>query len=124
MENKNQNLKHLYLILKIEKDILKERILNRTNIMFKNGLLEENEKIHNKYKNYSLPSLQTIGYSEFEDYFNGKIDLDTVKNLIITHTNQYAKRQMTWFKRNRDALLISDYKTAHLAVSNFLKTFV
>lgn len=122
--NKSRNLKHLYLILKVEKDILKERITDRINVMFKNGLLEENQKIWNKYKNYSLPSLQTIGYQEFEDYFNGQIDLDTLKNLIITHTNQYAKRQLTWFKRNKEAKFISDYKIAYLEVSNFLKTFV
>ncbi len=49
-----------------------------------------------------LPALQTVGYAELFDYFDGKTTLDEAVALIRTHTRQYAKRQLTWFRKDPD----------------------
>jgi len=48
---------------------------------------------------FDMQSMQGIGYKEFKDYFDGKITLEQVKDLIILNSRHYAKRQITWFKR-------------------------
>lgn len=123
LPSQNASTNSLYLVLDLPKEVIKERISKRVENMFVSGLEEENRNLFEKYKGFELNSLQTIGYKEFEEYFKGNIPIETVKELIITHTNQYAKRQKTWFKRNQNALLVSDYNSAYLAVSNFLSTF-
>lgn len=112
---------YIYLVLDVESEILKERIAKRVEAMFNNGLIQENEEIYKRYPDYSLPSLNTIGYKEFKEYFEKKITVDQVKELVRIHTNQYAKRQKTWFKRNNEAIYIKSLEEADQAVSNFLK---
>jgi tRNA dimethylallyltransferase len=119
-ESKGNRLNHIYLLLDIDLERLKDRIINRVNQMFNDGLLEENRKLINKGFSYNLPALQSIGYQEFKEYFEGKKDINTVKNEIVLHTVQYARRQKTWFKRNRDIVKIKSYKQAYSEVSNFL----
>jgi len=63
--------------------------------------------LFNKYDK-NLPSFNTIGYQEFRDYFNGERTIDEVKEEILTHTCQYAKRQRTWFRRNKNAIWTKD----------------
>ncbi len=75
--------------------------------MFKDGLLEENIKIRNKFPKSTFFKT-TIGYKEFEDYFKKNISLDEVKEDIITHTKQYAKRQRTWFRRNKGVIYVKN----------------
>ena len=54
-----------------------------------------------------LPALQTVGYKEFFDYFDGACDLDTTISRIQAHTRHYAKRQFTWWRRDKDIRWIS-----------------
>lgn len=110
----------LYLYLEIPKEIVNSNIEKRVAEMFNQNLVEENRMLFNKYKSYSHSSLQTIGYKEFEDYFKGNIPLEKVKELIIIHTKQYAKRQRTWFKKNTDIVKVNDFIKASQIVSNFL----
>ena len=49
-----------------------------------------------------LPALQTVGYREMFDYFDGKTDLETAVRLIQRNTRHYAKRQLTWWRRDTD----------------------
>lgn len=104
---KGTPFEHIYFFLDIEKDILEKRIEQRVNQMFKNGLLEENIKIRNKFPKSTFFKT-TIGYKEFEDYFKKNISLDEVKEDIITHTKQYAKRQRTWFRRNKGVIYVKN----------------
>jgi len=104
---KGTSLEHIYFFLDIEKGILEKRIEQRVNQMFKNGLLEENIKIRNKFPKSTFFKT-TIGYKEFEDYFKKNISLDEVKEDIITHTKQYAKRQRTWFRRNKGVIYVKN----------------
>ena len=87
--------------------------------MIKKGLEKEAEKLFKKYKN--VPALDTIGYQEWKDYFNGKIKKEEVIEKIILHTKQYAKRQMAWFKRDKRIHWVKNFKEAERVLQNFLK---
>ena len=104
---KGTPFEHIYFFLDIEKDILEKRIEQRVNQMFKDGLLEENIKIRNAFPKSTFFKT-TIGYKEFEDYFPKNISLDEVKEDIISHTKQYAKRQRTWFRRNKGVIYVKN----------------
>ncbi len=67
--------------------------------MIEQGLIEEVRSLI-EYKH--LPALQTVGYKELFDYFDGKIELKHALELIKQSTRQYAKRQMTWFKKDKE----------------------
>jgi tRNA dimethylallyltransferase len=117
---KGDRLNHIYLLLDIDLETVRQRITKRIDQMFMDGLLEENKKLLNEGFSYNLPALQSIGYQEFKEYFEGKKDINNVKDEIVLHTVQYAKRQKTWFKRNKDVVKIKEYKEAYDEVSNFL----
>jgi tRNA dimethylallyltransferase len=83
--------------LKMEREELRKRIDARVDQMFEAGLLEEVKALH-AWRH--LQSLNTVGYKELFDYIDGKISLEHARELIKTHTAQFAKRQMTWWKRD------------------------
>jgi len=103
-----------------ERDKLKEKINKRVDEMFKNGLVEETQGIIKKYGK-ECAVLETIGYSEVMDYLDGKVKIEETKELIKTHTHQFAKRQMTWFKRDKRIRWISDKDEAKELVKDFNK---
>ena len=74
------------------------RIDERVKQMVADGLVEEARRV---YPKRSLNSLQTVGYREMFDHFDGKYDLDRAIELIQQNSRHYAKRQMTWFRRDR-----------------------
>ena len=79
------------------RSLLYDRINERVDLMIKHGLIEEVQRLI-PYKN--LNALQTVGYTELFDYFEGKQSLEKSIELIKQNTRHYAKRQMTWFKRD------------------------
>lgn len=84
----------------VEREILYNKINKRVDLMFAQGLTGEVDELINKYRlDFSMQSMQAIGYKEFADYYHNEKDLDEVKELIKQHTRNYAKRQNTWFKR-------------------------
>jgi tRNA dimethylallyltransferase len=111
----------LYLVLDSTKEIIEERINNRVDEMIGQGLENEYKELYSKYGALNLKGLDTIGYREFNEYFEKKISLDKVIELIKIHTRQYAKRQRTWFNRNKEAIHISSLEEADQAVGNFLR---
>ena len=119
---KGRQLKHLYLLLDFKSDVLGDRIRERVNQMFEEGLEEENRQLLESGFNYNLHSMHSIGYREFDGYFEGLKSVDQVKEEIVLHTLQYAKRQNTWFRRNSDTVKISNYQQAHEEALNFLST--
>jgi len=110
----------LQIGIKLPKEKLKERIEKRVNKMFKRGLEKEAKKLFEKYG--PIPSLQTIGYQEFRNYFEGKITKKEVKEKIILHTFQYARRQMTWFKRDKRIFWVKNQKEAERLIKKFLES--
>jgi tRNA dimethylallyltransferase len=84
------------IMLNRDRKVLYNRINLRVDIMMKNGLMEEVQSVY-PYK--ELKSLQTVGYNEIFDLIDKKHDLTTTIELIKRNTRRYAKRQLTWFKR-------------------------
>ncbi len=83
------------------RDSLYNLINQRVDIMFYKGLLKEAEILFEKYENNNI-LLNTIGYQELNPYFKGKTDIESAKNLIKQNTRRYAKRQISWFKANKN----------------------
>ena len=78
---------------------LYERINKRVDIMVSNGLIEETKKLlakHGRIKNIT----ETIGYKEIIDYLDGKCSIEEALDKLKQHTRNYAKRQLTWFRKN------------------------
>jgi len=69
--------------------------------MFKQGLEKEVKKLYKKY-GYTIPVMKTIGYQEWENYFKGFESREEVKKRIVLNTIAFAKRQMTWFKKEKN----------------------
>jgi len=85
--------------LTAEREIMYERINRRVDIMMHEGLLEEAQRL---YLNRELNALQTVGYRELFAYFDGETDLDFAVSEIKKNTRRFAKRQMTWFRKNEN----------------------
>jgi tRNA dimethylallyltransferase len=87
--------------LRIEKAVLESRIERRVTEMFAAGLLAEAKVLYEEFGLHS-EALSGIGYREFLPFFNSEQTIEQVQRQIIVDTRRYAKRQMTWFKRNGD----------------------
>ena len=85
--------------LELSREILLERINKRVDIMMAEGQLEEVRMLQ---PFQHLNALQTVGYRELFDHLNGLCSLDAAVEFIKTSTRQYAKRQMTWFKKDEN----------------------
>lgn len=85
--------------LEAGREVMYDRINQRVEIMLNEGLLAEAQSL---YPNKHLNALQTVGYRELFDYFDGKITLDFAIEQIKMNTRRFAKRQITWFKRTEN----------------------
>ncbi len=85
--------------LNSEREVLYETICKRVEKMVKAGLVEEARELY-QYRN--LNSLNTVGYKELFDHFDGNFSLDKSIELIKRNTRRYAKRQLTWFHRDKN----------------------
>ncbi len=85
--------------LELPREELNRNIHTRVDLMMEAGLQDEVKQL-TSLKN--LNALQTVGYAELFDYLEGKISLEKAVEQIKTHTRQYAKRQMTWFKKDSE----------------------
>lgn len=94
-----RNFTPILIGLEAEREKMYERINQRVDIMLNEGLLEEAK---NLYPNKHLNALQTVGYRELFDYFDGKTTLDFAIEQIKMNTRRFAKRQITWFKRTEN----------------------
>ncbi|KKQ27073.1 MAG: tRNA dimethylallyltransferase [Candidatus Magasanikbacteria bacterium GW2011_GWC2_37_14] len=123
-KNKQQKGKKLFNVLYIgidlPREILYDRINTRIDEQIKTGLLGEVESLANKYS-WESPAMSGIGYRQFKDYFAGLITLDKAKEDLKQATRQYAKRQLTWFKRNQEINWCKSLAEAEKLVQNFLK---
>jgi tRNA dimethylallyltransferase len=101
-----------HIVLTWPREVLYERINQRVDIMIESGLLEEVKSLL-PYREKN--ALQTVGYQELYDYLDGKIDLKRAIELIKQNSRRYAKRQITWFKRNSEALWVlpEEFKQPH-----------
>ena len=87
------------IVLDLAREELYNRINLRVNMMVEQGLVEE---VRSLLPHRHLNALNTVGYSELFDYFDGKTDLQTAIDLIKQNTRRFAKRQLTWFRKDKD----------------------
>jgi tRNA dimethylallyltransferase len=85
--------------LEADREIMYDRINQRVDSMIKEGLVKEAEGL---FTNKELNALQTVGYRELFDYFEGKISLEFAIEEIKKNTRRFSKRQLTWFKRTEN----------------------
>ena len=98
-EIKKRDFDTVKIGLNIEREALYKRIEQRVDKMIASGLVEEARQFH-QYRN--LNSLNTVGYKELFPYFDGEYPLGRAVELIKRNSRRYAKRQLTWFGRDKD----------------------
>jgi tRNA dimethylallyltransferase len=94
-----RNFKVIKIGLNMDKELLRRRIDQRVDVMLASGWLEECKSLY-PYRN--LNALKTVGYSELFDFIEGKTDWETTVTNIKTNTWHYAKRQLTWFRKDKE----------------------
>lgn len=90
--------------IKADREIIYERINKRVDIMVQNGLLDEAKALT---KHQNLNALQTVGYKELFQFFNHNWTLDFAISEIKKNTRRFAKRQLTWFNKNKETLWVN-----------------
>jgi tRNA dimethylallyltransferase len=95
-EKNTRNFTPIIIGLEADREIMYDRINERVELMMNEGLLTEAEKL---FSNKELNALQTVGYRELFDYFEGKTTLNFAIEEIKKNTRRFSKRQLTWFKR-------------------------
>ena len=118
---KNNNYRFLKIFLTRNREELYERINKRVEKMFSKGLSEEVRKIYEKYSENRY-KITAIGYKELFDYFDGKVSLKEAEEKIKIESRRYAKRQLTWFRKEKDYI---NYNLSEMSekevISNILK---
>ena len=101
-----------FFVLCHDREVLYDRINHRVDRMMEAGLLKEVEGLIREGYGKDLVSMQGIGYKEFFDYFEGKESLEETVERIKKDTRHFAKRQMTWFRREKEVIWIDkgDYE--------------
>lgn len=117
-QKKNQrNFTPIIIGLEAEREIMYNRINQRVNIMINEGLLKE---VENLIPHKDLNALQTVGYRELFDFFEGKTSLEFAVEQIKMNTRRFAKRQLTWFKRTENSLWF-DYSMDRKEIINLIE---
>ncbi len=96
-----------YFVLNDDRSRLYQRIDQRIDIMLEEGLVEEVKRLKVKGYTRDMVSMQGLGYKEILDYLAGEISLDEAVYRIKRDTRHFAKRQITWFKRERDVIWLA-----------------
>lgn len=109
-ESRKNGIKYDYKVFAInmDREILYDRINKRVDIMIENGLIEEVEKLLKKYTEFPT-AMQGLGYKEVVEYLQGKVTKEEMIENIKRETRRYAKRQITWFKKNKQTIWIGPH---------------
>jgi len=101
-----------YFVLNDDRAKLYDRIELRIDLMLKEGLIEEVKSLLDKGYNRSLVSMQGLGYKEMAAYLEGEITLDEAIYILKRDTRHFAKRQLTWFNREKEVIFLNkqDFK--------------
>ena len=115
--------KKLFNCLKIgislPKEKLREKINKRADKILKNGLIKEVKNLIKKYP-FDIPAFDAIGYREIINYLQGKVSLDETTALIKKNTWRYAKRPITWFKKDKKIIWIDNPQKAFAICRDWL----
>ena len=116
----NRNFTPIVIGLEANREIMYSRINQRVDIMLNEGQLQEAERL---FPNKELNALQTVGYRELFDYFEGKITLDFAIEEIKKNTRRFSKRQLTWFKQTENTIWF-DYLTDRKEIMDNLQLII
>lgn len=106
-KQKSGRYRALYMMIDYPRETLYNRIERRVDAMIADGLLQEAQRLYNMRPMLSKTALQAIGYKELFEYFDHKMSLEEAVDNIKLQTRHYAKRQLTWFRRNPDMKLLN-----------------
>lgn len=102
--------------LKAPREIMYERINKRVDLMVENGLVEE---VRSLFSRKRLNALNTVGYKELFAHFQGEITLDQAIENIKTNTRRFAKRQLTWYRKD-ESIIWFDYEAPFSEIEGFI----
>ncbi|MDO4189173.1 MAG: tRNA (adenosine(37)-N6)-dimethylallyltransferase MiaA [Lachnospiraceae bacterium] len=122
-KNKISPYNFKYFVINEDRNRLYKDIDGRVDIMIKNGLVDEVEYLKNRGLNIDHVSMQGLGYKEILMYLDGKITLDEAVYIIKRDTRHFAKRQLTWFRREKDVIWINkeDFLFDESKILEFMK---
>ncbi len=128
VHNKRESAKELaydfiYFVINDDRAKLYERINKRVENMIDSGLLEEVKGLRNKGYSRDLVSMQGIGYKEIFEYLEGKISFDHAVESIKQNTRHFAKRQLTWFRKEEDVVWMN-YPEFNYDKTNMLEAMI
>ena len=109
-ESRKKGVKYDYIVFAInwERELLYERINKRVDIMIEQGLIEEVKQLLEKYDEFPT-AMQGLGYKEVVEYLQGTTSKEEMIEKIKMETRRYAKRQITWFKKNKQTIWIEPH---------------
>ena len=117
---KERSFNSIKIGLEADRKIIYDRINHRVDLMVDEGLIEEAKKMY-PYKH--LNALQTVGYRELFAHFDGTISQEFAIEEIKKNTRRFAKRQLTWFRRDTDTLWF-DYSTSKEEIAKQLEAII
>ena len=108
IESRKKEVEYDYKVFALnwDREKLYERINKRVDIMFEQGLIQEVKNILNKYSKFPT-AMQGLGYKEVVDYLNGIYTKEEMIEKIKMETRRYAKRQLTWFRKNKQTIWLN-----------------
>jgi tRNA dimethylallyltransferase len=120
LKKNNRNFETISIGLTADREFIYDRINKRVDIMLQNGLLKEVKAL---LPHKGLNALNTVGYKELFKYLSGEWEFDFAISEIKKNTRRFAKRQVTWFKRNKETTWF-DYKYEIQEVTNYLNKVI
>lgn len=122
IESRKKGVKYNYHVFAIDmtREILYDRINKRVDTMVNVGLIEEVENIVKKYKKFPT-AMQGLGYKEVVEYLNNQITKEEMIEKIKKETRHYAKRQLTWFRKNKQTIWLNGEEQTQKNIQKIIK---
>ena len=121
--NKNESKYDFFVVyIDMPRDLLYDRINKRVDIMVSNGIIDEVKQVYS-LKNKNVTAVQAIGYKEFFEYIEGTKSLVECAEILKQKSRNYAKRQITWFKKLDNKYIVDGTKTKEEIVESILKEY-
>ena len=125
IESRSQEVKYDYNVfaLNMDRNKLYERINKRVDLMIERGLIQEVENLLKKYSEFPT-AMQGLGYKEVVEYLNGNYTKEEMIEKIKQESRRYAKRQLTWFRKNSQTIWLDGLEKLETNVNIIIeKTF-
>ena len=123
IESRKKEIKYDYKVFAInmDREKLYERINKRVDIMIEQGLIQEVKELLKKYNEFPT-AMQGLGYKEVVEYLEGNLTKEEMIEKIKMETRRYAKRQITWFKKNKQTIWIDGLEDRQKNIQNILES--